>query len=224
MFCPSCRREYPPGSTYCPFDANRLVEVAGHQDLMAGPAGGVCPTCKRGFNPGVKVCPHDGDELVPPVLAMPPPGMAAPRGKICPTCGDRFDGLAAFCGKDGTQLCAAQLTRLQRFPRGHEPASGTHPCGLGPRGRNSRTGSQMKISCQSCQAKYTIADDKVLGKIVKIRCKKCGETIVVNGAGCKPGTRSRRLHIQTPRPLQGRRPTRASRGPSTSQRAISAST
>src|SRR4051794_22035637 len=39
----------------------------------------------------------------------------------------------------------------------------------------------MKISCQSCQAKYTIADDKVRGKIVKIRCKKCGTTIVVNG-------------------------------------------
>jgi len=39
----------------------------------------------------------------------------------------------------------------------------------------------MKISCQSCQAKYTIADDKVLGKIVKIRCKKCAATIVVNG-------------------------------------------
>lgn len=39
----------------------------------------------------------------------------------------------------------------------------------------------MKISCQSCQAKYTIADDKVLGKIVKIRCKKCGATIVVDG-------------------------------------------
>jgi predicted Zn finger-like uncharacterized protein len=40
----------------------------------------------------------------------------------------------------------------------------------------------MKITCQSCQAKYTIADDKVLGKIVKIRCKKCAATIVVNGA------------------------------------------
>ncbi len=39
----------------------------------------------------------------------------------------------------------------------------------------------MKITCQSCQAKYTIADEKVLGKIVKIRCKKCGSTIVVNG-------------------------------------------
>jgi predicted Zn finger-like uncharacterized protein len=40
----------------------------------------------------------------------------------------------------------------------------------------------MKISCQSCQSKYTIADDKVTGKVVKIRCKKCGATIVVNGS------------------------------------------
>ena len=39
----------------------------------------------------------------------------------------------------------------------------------------------MKISCQACAAKYTIADEKVVGKIVKIRCKKCGETISVNG-------------------------------------------
>jgi predicted Zn finger-like uncharacterized protein len=41
----------------------------------------------------------------------------------------------------------------------------------------------MKITCQACAAKYTIADDKVQGKIVKIRCKKCGATIVVNGNG-----------------------------------------
>lgn len=40
----------------------------------------------------------------------------------------------------------------------------------------------MKISCQSCQAKYTIADEKVVGKVVKIRCKKCSATIVINGA------------------------------------------
>lgn len=39
----------------------------------------------------------------------------------------------------------------------------------------------MKIACQSCAAKYTIADEKVVGKIVKIRCKKCGATIVING-------------------------------------------
>ncbi len=39
----------------------------------------------------------------------------------------------------------------------------------------------MKITCQACHAKYTIADEKVLGKVVKIRCKKCGATIVVDG-------------------------------------------
>jgi predicted Zn finger-like uncharacterized protein len=39
----------------------------------------------------------------------------------------------------------------------------------------------MKIACQACGAKYTIADEKVVGKIVKIRCKKCGATIVING-------------------------------------------
>jgi predicted Zn finger-like uncharacterized protein len=40
----------------------------------------------------------------------------------------------------------------------------------------------MKITCQACAAKYTIADEKVLGKVVKIRCKKCGATIVINGS------------------------------------------
>ena len=44
----------------------------------------------------------------------------------------------------------------------------------------------MKIQCQSCQAKYTIADEKVLGKVVKIRCKKCSSTIVINGNEQRP--------------------------------------
>jgi predicted Zn finger-like uncharacterized protein len=39
----------------------------------------------------------------------------------------------------------------------------------------------MKIVCQSCGAKYAIADDKVKGKVFKIRCKKCNEAIVVKG-------------------------------------------
>src|SRR5580698_9609763 len=52
----------------------------------------------------------------------------------------------------------------------------------GPRYDSSYAKDPMKITCQSCQAKYTIADEKVLGKIVKIRCKKCSATIVVNGS------------------------------------------
>lgn len=39
----------------------------------------------------------------------------------------------------------------------------------------------MKIVCQSCGAKYAIADEKVKGKVFKIRCKKCNEAIVVKG-------------------------------------------
>lgn len=37
----------------------------------------------------------------------------------------------------------------------------------------------MKVTCQTCGAKYTVSDEKVQGKTVKIRCKKCGTSIVV---------------------------------------------
>ncbi|MCZ7683345.1 MAG: zinc-ribbon domain-containing protein [Sandaracinaceae bacterium] len=39
----------------------------------------------------------------------------------------------------------------------------------------------MKIVCESCSAKYSIADEKVAGRVFKIRCKKCGAAIVVRG-------------------------------------------
>lgn len=106
MYCPSCRREFPPGSTFCPQDANRLLAVSGNADIIAGPAGGICPSCRRGFNPGVKVCPDHREELLPLAMLSTRATAGPPdsRGKICPTCGGRFEGSAAFCGKDGTQL------------------------------------------------------------------------------------------------------------------------
>lgn len=39
----------------------------------------------------------------------------------------------------------------------------------------------MKIVCESCGAKYSIADEKVAGKVFKIRCKRCSEVIMVRG-------------------------------------------
>ncbi|MFO0570263.1 MAG: zinc-ribbon domain-containing protein [Polyangiaceae bacterium] len=39
----------------------------------------------------------------------------------------------------------------------------------------------MKISCPACAAKYSIADEKVQDKLAKIRCRKCGTTIVIDG-------------------------------------------
>jgi predicted Zn finger-like uncharacterized protein len=41
----------------------------------------------------------------------------------------------------------------------------------------------MKIVCDSCGIKYSIADEKVRGKVFKIRCRKCSQVIVVRGSG-----------------------------------------
>lgn len=41
----------------------------------------------------------------------------------------------------------------------------------------------MKITCNACGAKYSIADEKVLGKRVKVRCKSCKANILVDGTG-----------------------------------------
>ncbi|HEY1957091.1 MAG TPA: zinc-ribbon domain-containing protein [Polyangiaceae bacterium] len=39
----------------------------------------------------------------------------------------------------------------------------------------------MRVVCGACATKYEIRDERVLGRIVKIRCKRCGEVIVVDG-------------------------------------------
>ena len=39
----------------------------------------------------------------------------------------------------------------------------------------------MKITCEACSAKYSVADAKVRGRAFKIRCKRCGAAIVVRG-------------------------------------------
>ncbi len=45
----------------------------------------------------------------------------------------------------------------------------------------------MKITCNSCGSKYTIADAKVQGKKVKVRCKGCKESILVDGTAIGEG-------------------------------------
>jgi predicted Zn finger-like uncharacterized protein len=44
----------------------------------------------------------------------------------------------------------------------------------------------MKVTCQSCGASYAIADDKVSGRLVKVRCKSCRNPIVVDGRQAQP--------------------------------------
>jgi predicted Zn finger-like uncharacterized protein len=44
---------------------------------------------------------------------------------------------------------------------------------------SQKPGVSMKFSCERCQTRYSIGDDKVKGKVLKIRCKTCGNIIVV---------------------------------------------
>lgn len=46
----------------------------------------------------------------------------------------------------------------------------------------------MKVACQQCGAAYSVSDDKVAGRKLRLRCKKCGEAIAVDGT--EAGARS----------------------------------
>jgi predicted Zn finger-like uncharacterized protein len=35
----------------------------------------------------------------------------------------------------------------------------------------------LKFFCEQCKAKYQIADEKVAGKTVRMKCRKCGHLI-----------------------------------------------
>jgi predicted Zn finger-like uncharacterized protein len=39
----------------------------------------------------------------------------------------------------------------------------------------------MKVICAGCSTKYSIEDDKLAGKVFKIRCRTCGQSVVVRG-------------------------------------------
>ncbi len=49
----------------------------------------------------------------------------------------------------------------------------------------------MRFACEQCQTKYTIPDERVRGKILKIRCKNCNCQITISEGG-----------VRTARPLE----------------------
>jgi predicted Zn finger-like uncharacterized protein len=44
----------------------------------------------------------------------------------------------------------------------------------------------MKFVCDRCQTKYSIADDRVRGKVLKVKCKTCGNVVTVREPGRNP--------------------------------------
>jgi predicted Zn finger-like uncharacterized protein len=39
----------------------------------------------------------------------------------------------------------------------------------------------MLIDCPECHASYNVADDKIRGRRVRVRCKHCSAAILVDG-------------------------------------------
>jgi predicted Zn finger-like uncharacterized protein len=39
----------------------------------------------------------------------------------------------------------------------------------------------MKFLCDNCKAKYQIADEKIAGRTLKMKCRKCGHDIIIHG-------------------------------------------
>lgn len=54
----------------------------------------------------------------------------------------------------------------------------------------------MKFQCDRCKTRYAIADEKVRGKVLKIRCKSCEAIITVRDAAAPPAS-------EPPRPAPG---------------------
>lgn len=58
----------------------------------------------------------------------------------------------------------------------------------------------MKFLCDNCKAKYQIADEKVAGKTVRMKCRKCGHPIEVRAAVTETSTSAAPPRAEAPRP------------------------
>ena len=74
----------------------------------------------------------------------------------------------------------------------------------------------MKFHCDRCKTRYSIADERVRGKILKIRCKNCSAVITV-----KEGGQVAAASPRTPEP-EGARPKAPAAGAAPARPAIPA--
>jgi predicted Zn finger-like uncharacterized protein len=90
----------------------------------------------------------------------------------------------------------------------------------------------MKFHCDRCKTKYSISDDRVRGKILKIRCKNCSGVITVREPGtaapgmpaaAKPAaakSAAARPAVATPAPAQAAAPQARARKTTAGQQAL----
>ena len=69
----------------------------------------------------------------------------------------------------------------------------------------------MNIACTSCSARYGVADEKLIGKRVRITCKRCGTVLIVDG-NYNPPTVSASTSM-APSPRSSNRPAQEAKAP-----------
>jgi predicted Zn finger-like uncharacterized protein len=63
----------------------------------------------------------------------------------------------------------------------------------------------MKFICDNCKAKYQIGDEKVAGKTVRMKCRRCGHLVQVS-ASVTESSVSQALPVEPPRPASDEPP------------------
>jgi predicted Zn finger-like uncharacterized protein len=58
----------------------------------------------------------------------------------------------------------------------------------------------MNVTCTGCPAKYSVPDEKVRGKKVRITCKHCGTNIVVDGSALEAASQSAEPQVEATEP------------------------
>ncbi|MEM9067389.1 MAG: GYF domain-containing protein [Myxococcota bacterium] len=80
----------------------------------------------------------------------------------------------------------------------------------------------MKFLCDNCKAKYQIPDEKIAGRTLRMKCRKCGHNIIIRGpkeAAAPAGRTSGSSASRRPRPsTASRRRPGSQAGPRPSQR------
>ena len=58
----------------------------------------------------------------------------------------------------------------------------------------------MKFLCENCKAKYQIADDKVAGRTVRMKCRKCNHMIEVEASVTETSVNATNPTVDRPKP------------------------
>jgi predicted Zn finger-like uncharacterized protein len=82
---------------------------------------------------------------------------------------------SVFALRQALRFNPGKIKAVERWDMGPAPAVSTETLPAAKiQASQDPTSSQVKFSCPGCTAKYTIDTGKIMGKEIRMKCKKCG--------------------------------------------------